>query len=345
MFMSNIRGFASDNNAGVHPEILKAISSVNGGHAVGYGDDKYTAIAKEKFKEVFGRDTEVLFVYNGTGANVVSIQALVRPYNAVICSDVSHIYVDECGAPEKHSGAKLLPLKTQDGKLTTGLIRQHMHGFGFEHHSQPAMVSLTQATELGTVYTIDEIKEIADYVHENGLYLHMDGARIANAAVSLGCTLKEMTFDAGLDVVSFGGTKNGLMFGEAVVFANAKLAENVKYIRKQTTQLHSKMRYISAQFTALLSNELWKKNASHSNKMARMLAEKIAGIPELRITRNVEANGVFCIVPEKIIDPLREEFFFYMWDESRNEVRWMTSFDTTEDDVENFVKIIKRLLR
>jgi len=343
--MSNIRGFASDNNAGVHPDILKAISLVNGGHAVGYGDDEYTATAKEKFKEVFGDKTEVLFVYNGTGANVVSIQALIRPYNAVVCSDVSHIYVDECGAPEKHSGAKLLPLKTKDGKLTVELIRQHMHGFGFEHHSQPAVVSITQATELGTVYTIDEIKEIADYVHKSGLYLHMDGARIANAAVSLGCSFKEMTFDAGLDVVSFGGTKNGIMFGEAVVFANAKLAENVKYIRKQTTQLHSKMRYISAQFTALLSNDLWKKNAIHSNKMAQLLAEKIADIPEIRITQKVEANGVFCIVPKKIIVPLQDEFFFYMWDESRNEVRWMTSFDTTEDDVDNFVQTIKELLK
>jgi len=342
--MSNIRGFASDNNAGVHPEILKALSEVNTGHTVGYGDDKYTAIARDKFKEVFGEDVEFYPVYNGTGANVVSIQTLIRPFNAVICTDVSHIYVDECGAPEKHSGAKLLPVKTKDGKLTMDLIKQHMHGFGFEHHSQPKMVSITQVSELGTVYTIDEIKAIADYVHSHDMYLHMDGARISNAAVSLGCTLKEMTFDAGVDVLSYGGTKNGMMFGEAVVFANAKLAENVKYIRKQSTQLHSKMRYTSAQFTALLSNELWKRNAEHSNKMAAKLAEKIAEIPQVKITQKVQANGVFCIVPPELIEPLQKEFFFYMWDESRNEVRWMTSFDTTEEDIDNFVKTIKKLL-
>ncbi|NPA35283.1 MAG: low specificity L-threonine aldolase [Chlorobi bacterium] len=339
-----MRGFASDNNAGVHPEILKALSEVNTGHTVGYGDDKYTAIARDKFKEVFGEDVEFYPVYNGTGANVVSIQTLIRPFNAVICTDVSHIYVDECGAPEKHSGAKLLPVKTKDGKLTMDLIKQHMHGFGFEHHSQPKMVSITQVSELGTVYTIDEIKAIADYVHSHDMYLHMDGARISNAAVSLGCTLKEMTFDAGVDVLSYGGTKNGMMFGEAVVFANAKLAENVKYIRKQSTQLHSKMRYTSAQFTALLSNELWKRNAEHSNKMAAKLAEKIAEIPQVKITQKVQANGVFCIVPPELIEPLQKEFFFYMWDESRNEVRWMTSFDTTEEDIDNFVKTIKKLL-
>jgi threonine aldolase len=342
--MSNIRGFASDNNAGVHPEILKALSDVNAGHAVGYGDDNYTAVAGAKFKEVFGKDVVFIPVYNGTGANVVSIQTLIRPFNAVICTDVSHIYVDECGAPEKHSGAKLLPVKTKDGKLTVDLIKQHMHGFGFEHHSQPKMVSITQVTELGTVYTIEEIKEIADYVHSHDMYLHMDGARISNAAVSLGCTLKEMTFDSGVDVLSYGGTKNGMMFGEAVVFANEKLSENVKYIRKQSTQLHSKMRYISAQFTALLSNDLWKRNAEHSNKMAAKLAEKIKNMPQITITHKVQANGVFCLVPKELIKPLQDEFFFYMWDESRNEVRWMTSFDTTDEDIENFASAIKRLL-
>jgi threonine aldolase len=219
-----------------------------------------------------------------------------------------------------------------------------MHGFGFEHHSQPKMVSITQVTELGTVYTIEEIKEIADYVHSHDMYLHMDGARISNAAVSLGCTLKEMTFDAGVDVLSYGGTKNGMMFGEAVVFANEKLSENVKYIRKQSTQLHSKMRYISAQFTALLSNDLWKRNAEHSNKMAAKLAEKIKNMPQITITQKVQANGVFCLVPKELIKPLQDEFFFYMWDESRNEVRWMTSFDTTDEDIENFASAIKRLL-
>ena len=343
--MSNIRGFASDNNSGVHPDILKALADVNEGHVVGYGDDKYTAGAIEKFREVFGKDVEVLFVYNGTGANVTAIQALTRPFNAVICSDLSHIYVDECGAPEKQSGCKLLPLRIPDAKLTVDAIKQHMHGFGFEHHSQPKMVSITQVTEVGTIYTIDEIKEIAGFVHSHDMYLHMDGARISNAAAALGCSFREMTFDAGVDVLSFGGTKNGLMFGEAVVFANAKLAENVKYIRKQTTQLHSKMRYTAAQFKALLTDDLWKKNASHANRMARRLAEKVAEIPEIKITQKVEANGVFCIVPEKLIKPLQDEYFFYMWDESRNEVRWMTSFDTTEEDIDGFVSLIKELLK
>ncbi len=343
--MSNIRGFASDNNSGVHPDIMEALLKVNIGHAVGYGDDKYTAIAIQKFKETLGSEVEVLFVYNGTGANVIAIQALARPFNSVICSNLSHINMDECGAPEKQSGCKLLPVDISDAKLTVELIKQHMHGFGFEHHSQPGMVSITQATEMGTVYTINEIKEIADYVHSKGLYFHMDGARISNAAVSLGCTLQEMTFDAGVDVLSFGGTKNGVMFGEAVLFANAKLAANIKYIRKQTTQLHSKMRYVGAQFTALLSDDLWKRNAVHANKMAGLLAEKLSTIPEIEITQKVEANGVFCIVPDYLIEPLQKEFFFYVWDESRNEVRWMTSFDTTIEDVESFVKAIKIILK
>ncbi len=343
--MTNVRGFASDNNSGVHSDIMDAMLHVNRGHAVGYGDDEYTAEAIKKIKDILGSEVEVLFVYNGTGANVIAIQALARPFNSVICSNLSHINMDECGAPEKQSGCKLLPVNISDAKLTVDLIKQYMHGFGFEHHSQPGMVSITQATEMGTVYSIAEIKEIADYVHEQGLYLHMDGARISNAAVSLGCTLKEMTFDAGVDVLSFGGTKNGMMFGEAVVFANAGLAQNVKYIRKQTTQLHSKMRYIGAQFSTLLTDDLWKRNALHANKMAGLLAEKISEIPEIRITQKVQANGVFCIVPEKLIKPLQQEFFFYVWDEKQNEVRWMTSFDTTEEDIENFVYAIKKLLK
>ncbi len=343
--MSIIRGFASDNNSGVHPAIMEAMLKVNRGHAVGYGDDEYTVEAIQKFKQTLGSEVEVLFVYNGTGANVIAIQALTRPFNSVICSNLSHINMDECGAPEKQSGCKLLPIDVADAKLTVELIKQQIHGFGFEHHSQPGMVSITQATEMGTVYTIDEIKEIAEYVHSHGLYLHMDGARISNAAVALGCTLKEMTFDAGVDVLSFGGTKNGIMFGEAVVFANAKMAVNIKYIRKQTTQLHSKMRYVGAQFTTLLTDDLWKRNAAHANKMAGLLAQELSAIPEIKITQKVEANGVFCIVPDYLIEPLQKEFFFYVWDESRSEVRWMTSFDTTLEDVQGFVKALKGLLK
>ncbi|MBR8534530.1 low specificity L-threonine aldolase [Carboxylicivirga sediminis] len=339
-----MRGFASDNNASVHPEVLKAIAEVNNGHAVGYGGDKITENALQLFKQVFGQETETFFVYNGTGANVIAIQALAQSYNAVVCARTAHINVDECGAPEKLSGCKLLPIDTVNGKITVAQIKQYMHGFGFEHHSEPKVVSITQATELGTVYSINEIREIADYVHSMGLYLHMDGARIANAAAALGCTLAETSIKAGVDVLSFGGTKNGLMFGEAIVFANAQLANNVKYIRKQSTQLHSKMRYVSAQFIALLQNDLWLQNARHSNNMAALLANELKEVSQVNITQPVESNGVFATVPKALIDPLQNEFFFYVWDESRSEVRWMTSFDTREEDIKAFVSTINRFL-
>ncbi len=342
--MSHIRGFASDNNSGVHPEVIEAIVKANVGHAVGYGDDEYTQSAINKFREIFGSNTDVFFVYNGTGANVTAIQALTHSFNSVICPETAHINVDECGAPEKHSGCKLLPVPTTDGKLTIDGIKKYMHGFGFEHHSQPKIISITQVTELGTVYTINEIKEIAEYAHSHNMYLHMDGARIANAAVSLDCSFKEMTVDAGVDVLSFGGTKNGLMFGEAVLFFNCN-TKAVKYIRKQTAQLNSKMRYTAAQFLAILNNDLWKRNASHSNKMAQKLAIALDQIEEITITQKVESNGVFAVVPEEIIEPLQKEFFFYTWDESKNEVRWMTSFDTQDEDITEFINLIKKLLK
>ncbi|WP_255434079.1 low specificity L-threonine aldolase [Carboxylicivirga sp. M1479] len=343
--MSYIRGFASDNNASVHPEVMEAIANVNSGHAIGYGGDSTTEETLRLFKDTFGKDTETLFVYNGTGANVIAIQALAQSYNAVVCACTAHINVDECGAPEKISGCKLLPIDTDNGKITVEGIKRYMHGFGFEHHAQPKVVSITQATELGTIYSLEEIKEIADYVHSLGLYLHMDGARIANAAVALECSLVDTSINAGVDVLSFGGTKNGLMFGEAIVFANAQLAENVKYIRKQSTQLHSKMRYTSAQFKALLSNDLWKKNALHANAMAKLLAQKVKGIDGVQLTQEVESNGVFAIIPHELIEPLQNDFFFYVWDEHRSEVRWMTSFDTTEKDIEAFVMTLKSRLK
>ncbi len=342
--MSYIRGFASDNNASVHPDVLKAIADANEGHAIGYGGDALTENAQQLFKQVFGQETETYFVYNGTGANVIAIQALAHSFNAVVCAQTAHINVDECGAPEKLSGCKLLPINTNNGKITVEQIKQYMHGFGFEHHAQPKVVSITQATELGTIYTIDEIKAIADYVHGMGLYLHMDGARIANAAAALNCSLAETSIEAGVDVLSFGGTKNGLMFGEAVVFANAQLAENVKYIRKQSTQLHSKMRYVSAQFMALLEGDLWLSNARHANRMAALLAEELKTVEQVSITQPVDSNGVFAIVPRELIEPLQNEFFFYVWDEHRSEVRWMTSFDTREEDIVAFVDTLKKLL-
>ncbi|MCU4166477.1 low specificity L-threonine aldolase [Marinilabiliaceae bacterium A049] len=337
-----MRGFASDNNASVHPKVMEALVNANDGHAIGYGGDKITERTQQLFKKVFGKEVETFFVYNGTGANVISIQALTHSFNAVVCAHTAHINVDECGAPEKLSGCKLLPITTNNGKITVEQISQYMHGFGFEHHAQPKLISITQATELGTVYTIDEVRTIADYVHGLGLYLHLDGARLANAAVALDCSLADITFNAGVDVLSFGGTKNGLMFGEAVVFANAQLADNVKYIRKQSTQLHSKMRYTAAQFEALLTNDLWKENASHANIMARKLETGIRQLNNVKLTQPVDSNGIFAIVPKGTIAKLQEEYFFYIWDESRSEVRWMTSFDTQEEDIEGFLEVLKR---
>ena len=337
----NKRGFASDNNAGVHPEILKAIASVNIGHVVAYGDDPYTASAIKKMKGIFGHDTDIYFVFIGTAANVLGLSAFTKSYNAVICPDTAHIHVDECGAPEKFSGCKLLSVKTPDGKLTVDLIKQHMHGIGFEHHVQPRVVSITQSTEMGTVYSIDEIKAIADYAHSNHMILHMDGARISNAAVALDTGFYEMTGGAGVDVLSFGGTKNGLMYGEAIVFLNPQFSNDFKYRRKQGMQLASKMRYISAQFEAFLSNDLWKKNADHANRMAGKLFNALKDVKGIEITQPVQSNAVFAKIPGEIIADLQEQFFFYVWDEETFEVRWMCSFDTTEEDIEGFVRLVK----
>lgn len=341
--MSNKRGFASDNNAGIHPDILKAIENVNRGHVVAYGDDPYTTSAIEKFKVHFGTNIDVYFVFNGTAANVLGITAITRSYNSIICSDLAHLHVDECGAPEKYTGCKLLAIPSGDGKLTIDGIQKHLHGFGFEHHAQPKVVSITQSTEMGTVYRPEEIHKIAKLVHRHDMFLHMDGARIANAAASLNCTFREMTMDAGVDVLSFGGTKNGMMLGEAVIFFN-KNVQDFKYIRKQGMQLGSKMRFVAAQFDALLSDDLWLKNASHANTMAKYLEEKVKKIPQIKITQPVEANAVFAIVPKKSIPKLQNKFFFYVWDESTSEVRWMTAFDTKKEDIDNFARIIKKVL-
>ena len=338
------RGFASDNNAGVHPEILKAIDEVNQGHVIAYGDDPYTAQAIDKFKEHFGNDIDVYFVFNGTAANVLGITALTRSFNSIICSDLAHLHVDECGAPEKYTGCKLLTVPSPDGKLTIGGIQGHLHGFDFEHHAQPKVVSITQVTEMGTVYRPEEIREIADLVHSYNMYLHMDGARLSNAAVSLNCGFRNITVEAGVDVLSFGGTKNGMMFGEAIVFFNKNLTGDFKYIRKQGMQLGSKMRFISAQFNALLSNDLWRRNAKHSNDMAGYLEEKVKHIPGIKITQPVEANAVFAILPAESIPELQKQFFFYVWDETTSEVRWMTSFDTTKEDIDRFAQTLENIL-
>jgi threonine aldolase len=340
--MKRLRGFASDNNAGVHIEIMEALAIANNGHAIAYGDDVYTNKAIDTIKQMLGSNIEVFFVLTGTGANVLGINNLGKSFHSVICAETAHINVDECGAPEKFSGMKLLSVKTPDGKLTIDNIKQYIHGFGFEHHSQPGVISITQPTEIGTLYSVSEIKELADYAHKNKLFLHMDGARISNAVASLGIPLKEFTTDVGVDVLSFGGTKNGMMYGEAVVFFDAKLADNFRYFRKQGMQLASKMRYIGAQFNAFFNNNLWINNATHANKMAQLLYENVKDIPGIKVTQPVQANGVFAIIPGEIIASLQNEYFFYVWNEFTNEVRWMCSFDTSEEDVLEFSALLKK---
>ena len=337
--------FASDNNAGVHPNILSAINSVNQGHVISYGDDIFTQSAVKKFEEHFGKDVDVYFVFNGTAANVLGLSAVVEPFNSVICSEVAHIDEDECCAPERFIGCKLVTIPTKDGKIRVEQIKEHIHSLGNQHRAQPKVISITQATELGTVYNPEEIKVIADFAHKNQLFLHMDGARLSNAAASLNVKLRQITADVGVDVLSFGGTKNGMMFGEAVIFFKRKLPENFKYIRKQGMQLASKMRFISAQFEALLSNNLWLKNAKHANEMARLLARKIEEVSDTKITQEVEANAVFAIVPPKYVSLLREKYFFYIWNREKSEVRWMASFDTTKEDVKKFVNVIEKTAR
>lgn len=339
------KNFASDNNAGVHPEILKAITEANQGYALAYGDDPYTERAIAKFREHFGAKVEVFFVFNGTGANVTGLQALTGPFNAVIAPETAHINCDEGGAPEKFTGCKLLTVPTKDGKLTVGQIEPFLEACGNQHHNQPKVVSITQSTELGTVYTPGEIRANADFVHERKMFLHMDGARLANAAAGLGCSLKEITADAGVDVLSFGGTKNGLLLGEAVVFLRPELALNCPYIRKQGMQLASKMRFISAQFERLLTDELWLKNAANANRMARLLGAELAKIPGITITQKIEANGVFAAFPRRIIPMVQERYPFYVWDETIPVVRLMNSFDTTEEDVLDFVRVTQEAVK
>jgi threonine aldolase len=343
--MKSARSFASDNNAGVHPAVLKAISAVNHGHTVGYGDDPYTLTAVRKFKQHFGRDTEVWFVFNGTAANVLSAAALTRSYHAVICGESAHVYVDECGAPEKFTGCKLVPVATMDGKLTVDAVRRAYHGIGDQHHVQPRLISITQSTEVGTVYKPDEIRALAEFAHTHGMFLHADGARLANAAASLGRNLRQATRDLGIDVISFGGTKNGAMGAEAVVFFKPELSANFQYVRKQGMQLASKMRFIAAQFDALLSGDLWLRNARHANRMAKLLEREVRKIPEVKVMYPVEANGVFAQIPPRAIAGLQKRCLFFMWEEEQSVVRWMCSFDTTEDDVRQFAKLVATAVR
>lgn len=346
----NTRGFASDNYAGVHPEILQAIAAANGGHQVAYGEDAYTARLLEVFEQHFGEGIEIYPVFNGTGANVTGLQAMQPRWGAVIAASTAHINSDEGGAPERVGGMKLLTVETPDGKLTPELIDREAWGWGDEHRTQPAVVSITQTTELGTAYSVEEIRAIAEHVHAKGMKLHMDGARIANAAASLGLPLRAFTRDAGVDVLSFGGTKNGLLYGEVVVVFDPEAAPGMVYLRKLDMQLASKMRFLSAQFIALLEGELWLRSASHANAMARRLRDALdAGIaagelPGLGFSQETQSNGVFATLPPGVADRLRERFRFYDWDAAKGEVRWMCSFDTSEADIDAFVAGIREEL-
>lgn len=340
-----MKAFASDNYSGVHPEIMEALTRANTDHMGSYGNDAITTRTKKLFEKLFGAGTEVFFVYNGTGANVVSLSALTKSFNAIICSDLAHINVDESTAPEKFLGCKLIDVPTTDGKITPEQVEQKIIRVGDQHHPQAKVISISQTTEYATVYTIDEIKALSAVAKKHKLYLHMDGSRISNAAVSLNTDFRSFTRDAGVDVLSFGGTKNGMMFGEAVVIFNPELAKDVYYLRKQGMQLHSKMRFISAQFEGLLSNDLWKRNATHSNAMAKRLAQGLRSIPKVKITQAVDANGVFAVLPKDITPKLQEEIFFYVWNEQTNEVRLMCSFDTKEEEIDRFIKKINELIR
>ena len=310
-----------------------------------YGDDPYTESAIKKFKEHFGDTIEVYFVFGGTAANVLGLKALTNSYHGILCADSAHINVDECGAPESFTGSKLLSAPSKDGKIRVEQIEPYLSHTGVEHHSQPKVISITQSTEMGTVYSPEELEKLSDFAHQHGMYLHVDGARLCNAAASLDLNLSDITGDVGVDVLSFGGMKNGMMFGEAIVFFRKSLANDFKYLRKQGMQLQSKMRFISAQFEAYLSNELWLKNARHANEAAQFMAKELEKIPEIHLTQKVEANAVFATFPPKSIPTIQEKFYFYVWNEAASEVRLMCAFDTTKKDVKNFVSAIKSSIR
>jgi threonine aldolase len=335
-----VRGFASDNAAGVLPEVLDAIAAANTDHAVAYGADPWTARAEGRFRAHFGEQARAFIVFNGTGANVAGLRSMLRTYEAVICADTAHLNVDECGAPEFVGGIKLLPVATPDGKLTPELVAPRVVRFGDEHAVQPRVLSITQSTELGTVYSVDEVVALAELAHEEGLLLHVDGARLANAAAALDVPLRALTTDAGVDAVSFGGTKNGLLAGEAIVLLRPALAEAMPYLRKQSMQLASKMRFLAVQFETLLTDDLWRRPAAHANAMAARLAAAVGDLPGVTITQPVQANAVFAIVAPRAARRLQEDFSFYTWDESTGEVRWMCSWDTTPADVDAFADAI-----
>lgn len=335
------RAFASDNWAGVHPEVLAAMAAANVGHVPSYGEDSYTHEAEERIRALLGEDAEVFLVFSGTAANVLCLHSMVQSHQAVICADTAHVYTSECAAAEKHIGCKLLTVPSPNGKITVPGIREHLHHIGNEHHVQPRAISISQATEYGTVYTPQEIRAIADFAHTHSLLLHMDGARIFNAAAFLDVPLRAITSGAGVDALSFGGTKNGLVAGEAAVFFRQQLADDFEFKRMQGMQLASKMRFIAAQFNALLSNDLWKRSATHANRMAQLLARQLGAINGITLTQEVQANEIFAIIPEKIVSQLQDQWPFHIWNEQTSEARLITSFDTTEDDIADFIQLAR----
>jgi len=342
--MTERPGFASDNHAGVHPEVLQAISAANDGHAAAYGGDPWTTRALQRFREHFGPSARAFPVFNGTAANVLSIETLTQPWQAVICARTAHLHVDECGAPER-AGRKLLVVDTPDGKLTPKLIEPLLVRIGDEHAVQPRVVSIAESTELGTVYAPPQIEALSTWAHAHGMLLHMDGSRLANAAAGLGLPLRALTTDVGVDALSFGATKNGALGVEAVVLLRDDIDDSLRFRRKQAMQLGSKMRYMSAQLEALLENDLWKRNAEHANAMARRLADAVGGLPGLRITQAVDANVVFAIIDPAVTERLQQDWPFYVWDEHTGEVRWMTGWDTVPEDVDQFAADVRAHLK
>lgn len=337
------RSFGSDNNAGIAPEILEAILAANEGDAVGYGADEWTERAKARFREQFGDAVEVYFTFNGTGANVAGLASMLRPWESVLCPKTAHLLTDECSAFERFSGSKVTPIATDDGKLRPADVEPYLHAGHDVHFPQPRALSISQATEFGGVYEVTEIAELCSFAHAYGLFVHVDGARLANAAAALGTSLRALTLDCGVDVLSFGGTKNGLMLGEAICFFTpSPQGDAAPYVVKQAMQLGSKMRYISAQFERLLTGDLWSRYASHANAMTRLLAERVNEIRGVRITRPISCNAIFATMDRVAIERLQREFFFYVFDDRLPEVRWMTHWATTPDDVDRFANALVR---
>lgn len=334
------RGFGSDNHATVHPDLISALLKANIGHEPSYGTDPYSENAIQEFKKIFGQDITVSFVFNGTAANVLALASLIESYQSVLCTDVSHIYNDECGAPEVIARTKLIPIKSKNGKFTVDELKKHFIRLGDQHYSQVAAISITQPTELGTVYSLDELHQIIDWAKKNHLKVHMDGARFTNAAYSLNCQMQDLI--TGVDCLSFGGTKNGFLFGEAVIHFQKK-NERVKFLRKQFLNLPSKTRFIGAQFSQFLNDQLWFQIAQHSCQLANKLANELKQFQEVQITQPVQSNAVFCQFPQEWLKPLRKNKFFYIWDEHTKECRLMMSWDNTEDDLNDFISTIKDL--